>query len=119
MTKREGQDNLRDILILANQGYNKKIIEEQKQIIEFLRLRNGKVARHEIEKELVLNFSHLPEGKEKWKTRKKFYFRISPLLKICLNSDKEELRYYLSGTKFASWFDSLRRTGKETFGGFE
>jgi hypothetical protein len=119
MSKRSGQDNLRDILILAYQGYNEKIIKQQKQVIEFLRQNKGKATRTEIEKLLGMEFSKLPEGTKRNTIKRNFYRRISPLLDCCIDSDREEKIYTLSGIAFHKWFESIRRTGKETFGGFE
>ncbi len=119
MAKRRDQDNLRDILILAYQGYNKQIIEQQKTVIEFLRQNKGKATRNQIEKLLGMEFSKLPEGTKRNTTKRNFYRRISPLLNCCIDSDREENTYTLSGITFHKWFESIRRTGKEKFGGFE
>ncbi len=122
MARKRGQDNLGDILILANRKAHAQVlitIESQKQVIYFMKGK-PRVTRKELEKELGLQFSHLAEDntkkKEFWRKRKKFYKIMSPLIGTVIVNDRENLTYELNGVRFGAWFDSLKRTGKEVFG---
>lgn len=48
--------------------------------------------------------------------KKMFYKVMTPMLRTILLNDREELEYTLSEIKFTTWFDSLKKTGKEIFG---
>ncbi len=122
MARRKHQDNLRDILILVNQTTQPRLyerIEKQKELLQFLSSRSRQRAtRKEIEAFLHIEFSHLKKADRiRWRKQKQFYKIVSPLKNTFLFCDSEELSYELSEPIFSRWIDSLRRTGKDLFGG--
>lgn len=117
MAKRKGQDNLRDILILANQtARTKTTINRQIHTLQYLQTHNGQATRQQLETELGIKYSHLnkkdPKQKKEYKTKeKKFYNNtLTPLIGTLIETDRQ-LNYYLSPITFKRWFNSLYRTG--------